>query len=215
MIEPPTPGRDGGRSPLVDLLPTFTPFHAWFNAVPVAAPTIASGHSAWFGLERLKAGDNIDQELLVSGIEAELLPADVLGAYGGSSPLAWGDAGGLAAAIVVGIDLPIQRGAWTSAPALVPGIETTQTTGQTIGGDTRVLWYATFPTGKLTDTTPNKWHLVKSWGPVVSRIPQGRNLDIALIVRRSMIHNQTGNVFGHASIIVTAGLANTQAAFSR
>lgn len=213
--EPQQPSRQGGRTPFADLLPTFQPVSGWFTAITVAAPAIAAGNSAWYGLRRVKVQTNNDQELLINGIEAEALPADVDGT-GGSGSMAWGSASGLRAALVVGVDLPIQPGAWTSAPAAIAGIETSGTyLNSSQVEDSRIIWFASLPTGKFTDTAPQKWHIVKSWGAFTKRVTAGRSLDIALVVNRTAVNGLSGTIYGFGSVTVSAGLTETQDAFSR
>lgn len=213
--EPLPPWRSGLRSPFTDLLPVFRPVHGWFQSIAVAAPQIATGQSAWYGLQSVAVTLDNDQELQLNGVEAEVLPCDVDGAGGATSPIAWGTSAGIGAALVVGIDLPVQFGAWTSAPSMVPGVETTGDYANTPAArGSGVLWYTSLPTGKYTDTVPNKWKTVKSWGAFTARVTQGRRLDIALVVRRSAIHNITGNLYGYGAVTVTAGQVEGQAAFS-
>lgn len=213
--EPIAAARYGMRSPLTDLLPVFRPVHGWFSSIAVAAPQIQTGHSAWYGLQRIQVTTDNDQELQINGVEAEMLPTDPDGAGGASSPLAWGTTAGIGAALVIGIGLPIQFGEWSSAPTLVPGIETTGDFANTpLARGSSILWFASFPTGKYTDATPNKWKTIKSWGAFTARVTQGQTLDVALVVRRSQIHNLTGNVYGYGAVTVTAGQVEGQAQFS-
>jgi len=200
---PPAPAlRRAGRSPLADILPTFETLAGWFRAIEVDAPSIPTGNFAWFGLSRTIIHATNDQEIWLAGITAELMPPDVDGAAGGSA-LAWGESTGLGAALVVGANLPIQLGQWTASPATVAGLGDSAI--NTVGTQCRPLWSTTFPTGKMTDSTPNKWHIAKNFAPLVYRFAAGSSLDIALVVNRVPIDGETGTIYGYASVQANVG----------
>lgn len=195
---PPAPG--SSRPVLLDVLPEFEALHVSTSRVPVANPTITAGHSAWYKLGSWDSG-LIGYEFGVMGGIIEMLPPDVDGAGidSGANPLAWGAVTGLGAAIVVGFGLPGEFQAWSSGPADVPGVETAGSASISGRNGRSFLMVATFPTGKLSATTPNKGVVVRNFAPCMKRAGSAP-LDVSLVVRRTKVHGLTGNLYGLFSV---------------
>jgi hypothetical protein len=186
---------------------------AYFTIVEAAAPVIAAGASAWFGLRRINVRQQLAQEIRVIGVHYHLLPCNSTGAalQGAAAPIAWGDAQGLTAAIVVGVNLPIQLGAWSSAPAFIAGIDgvaaapVAASRVTSIGTTRYITAPIRFPTGTFADVrcnvNTNSIDLAGEQYPVRS----GENLDVALVMSRDYIHGVTGQVCGLAQVGLVLG----------
>lgn len=200
---PPTPpgavpGRPGAASsPLAPVFPTTFVVPAGFCLVPVPAGlSIPQGMQAWYGLRRVTIGRDTAGELSLFGAEIEMLPPDVDGAANGViDRTPWGDTVGATAAIVVDINLPFTaEGAWTAAPAHIPGIEgfagsPPPHTRVVQPGSPGYFIVRHFPPGKFTDTTPAQKTVISSAAPYIMRLPEGSRLDVALVVARTYVHN--------------------------
>ncbi|GMV73011.1 MAG: hypothetical protein DYG93_11230 [Leptolyngbya sp. PLA2] len=171
-----------------------------FTAIAVSNPTI--GASAWFKFQSLRVG--IDGELAqpsaVSWIGVEMLPTD----NAGSAGIAWGDARGHGAAIVIGRNLPGPFQEWYSYPSNVVGVETSGVSLLLGRSTLESLFVTTFPTGKYNDAAPNKGAPVRYF-PHPARLRRGDSLDMCLVVRGSQINGQTGTLTG--GVIVQVAVA--------
>ncbi|MFN0133189.1 MAG: hypothetical protein ACKVW3_11780 [Phycisphaerales bacterium] len=203
LAEPPASAREQGSWPkLLNILPPQRVISCFEHEIVIPASTdfgpSATPLSAWWGIESINVPDETGEQLAWAGYDLELLPTDSQGSAntptgGAASSTGWGATNGLGAAIVIGVNLPITRKTWSFAPAYVPGLE-----GAAAGldlsspksGPEYHAW--TFPTGKYSDTTPNKLYLPKSFLPSVVPLPNGARLDVALVVRRSQLGTVSG-----------------------
>ncbi len=198
-----------GVADLLGLLPSVSAFQAWFAQISVPVGLTASaGDSAWFTFGSIRIPQDMPPSALV-GLDVELLPTDNAGAGDGvaASPLAWGDARGRAAALVVSRDLPGPFQTWSFRPANLPMVETTGLLGQR--SSARYFYVSRFPTGKLNDTAANKMRAAERWAPHVYRLPSGSRLDFALAVRASAVTGGVGVRQLCGDVLVTAYLATT------
>lgn len=196
---------------------------AWFAWIEVANPTINSGDSAWFGLRKINVADWLSQEVRVLGLHYRILPMDVAGVgYSGmSAPLAWGEATGMSAAIVIGCNLGIDVGRWVSKPAWVAGLNvsampiwqrnsgTSTSASGAVPGSPQMPQYLfgplRFPTGQLSDVSPNVAESDISLQGDMSPVRYGDTLDVALVVDRAFINGRTGQIAGFAQVDLVLG----------
>jgi hypothetical protein len=190
-------------------LPGFRSMSGYFRSINFkSAVTIPSGLSAWYGLNRIRVDADTAQDVLVASIQAELMSTDpdATGANtGAASPNDWGTAQGQGAAIVVGIDLPIELNEWTAAAYYGPDVEA--------GGNDLVsqrmlspyMWTLGFPPGKWGASTLERIVVTRSFVPFVQRVTKGSSIDIALVVRGSQISGITGQICGLAKVDVCLG----------
>lgn len=220
----PAPTRALPRSPFTDLLPSARMVLAFFQTIGVtlpAAPT--SDVAAWYGLRRLNVVEDTGQEITVFGARFELLPCNT-GATaidGAANGIAWGDARGVTAAIVIGRRLPIQVGQWKYAPCFLPAIGlaaesgTADDTGVRNAGQADYLHVETFPTGAFGDATPNKLAEYRNISPYNNRVRDGDTLDVALVMRKSYVGGQTNKVIqGYARVELYIGQTDIEAPFT-
>lgn len=204
LADPADAAQRRARSPLVDLLPTFDVWGAWFTELDVSSPTIDAGVSAWYGLRRIHVDRDTGQEVGISGFQLTLLPADVDGAAD-LDALGWGSTTGIAAAIVIGTNLPITAGGWSSGPAHMPGIEDAAPCHLSVTPGRRYIHVQPFPTGKFTDTVPAQVSIIREFGAFVYRVPVGSTIDVALVCRRAQVHAQSGKIYGYADCRLKLG----------
>lgn len=189
---------------------------AYFHQISVAAPTITSGEQAWYGLRRIDARRDLGGDAVLMGVRYVMKPSDsaAAGITGVATPLAWGDAQGLSAAIVVGKRLPIQLGVWSSYAAHVPGIDAGGTAAaHTINSASvrpaEYLSWKSFPTGTWSDTKPEDKESYDDFGGECMEIRQGETVDVALVMRGSYVSGQTGTIVGLADVRLLFALAET------
>lgn len=192
MVAPQTLGPDDRKmraeTPLSFDLPQAFARAAWWwqIAVPIGQ-VFTAGMSAWFGLRRLRVGVDVPQCAL-AGATFIMLPCDSAGAgFGGTPGIAWGDARGISAAVVVDRGLHwVQVGAWTSGPANLPAIETAGL-GTNPDSPRDYLIAQGYPPGLWSDTTPNKWEPITRTLPLLARLPVGDVLDVAVVFNSAQI----------------------------
>lgn len=219
-------------------LPEFMPISVGFDVIPVTAGmSISAGNSAWYGLERVipiatlqtsppTAAQQlanpivIGQQFYLNSIAGEMRPCDKDGngltgvtginATGGGAPeaLAWGDRTGLTAAILIGVNLPITKGAWTQAPCVIPGLETNAAGTRLQVNAPRHIARLRWPTGQINDTTDNFTLPTRSYGALVNRFIENMSLDVALVVRGSQINGASANKYlvGFLDLTMTIGV---------
>lgn len=170
---------------------------AYFHqiAAPIGA-VIPARCSAWYGLSSLSPGQNGLPEFGFAGCDVDMLSPDVSGTgitgqvnpVAGADPkaVAWGDANGNGCAMVVGINLPCGVGAWSYAPADIPGMDpgvgygAARTLGSQNGANDYLL-VEHFPPGDLGLGTG--W--IRAFRNIlgsVRPVPTGSRLDIALVI---------------------------------
>lgn len=202
------PARSRGSSIFTDHLPSYVVKGAGFHMIGVSAPVIASGHSAWYGLRRIRFEKDFPEAQLV-GYRMTLMPTNPSGAtVSGVTGLAWGGRGGTSAAVVIGQSLThVTPGQWTSAAAYIPAIETpsnpSPTNTRLFGIDENIPEYIaveSFPTGDFADTTPNKITPARTFAPFVYTFRSGTTLDVALVVSRAHVNGQTGTIIGMVDV---------------
>ena len=177
------------------LFPTYRIRHAYFNWCEVpAALNVGSGNAFLFGLGRIQSPGDIGQEFTLFGANFSLLPCNVNGVdykgfFGGASTVPWGDRDGTGAAIIIGRNLPMTKGAWTAANVYAPGIGFASIQENSGMEETTAEYFAvqSFPTGALvapadTTTVLNKINPGRQFAPYASRITAGQTLDVALAV---------------------------------
>lgn len=210
-------GASRNRTPLVELLPQYITRRAWFTEIATAGgPTIATGHSAWYGLRRIDVAGAIGEDLGLFGTRFEMLPCNTNGAVAASAGTAgsWGDAKGNKAAIVVGKNLPITLNAWSSAKAFIPGVEwaTAGTAGLLVEDQEgpEILGSRGFPPGTLNDTAPQRHVDPIVSAPWVSPFRESDFLDVALVVNKAQFDTMKGSshiVVGFAHMTLFLGRA--------
>lgn len=190
-LPPPAPSIP---SPLVSLFPTLRNWNFGIAEIPInganatQSPSIAATAAAWYGLGRIRVDVDTGNEIGFAGYDVQLLPADVNGTVtpqSGATPAAWGNSLGTLAAVVIGQNLPIEPGQWSGAPAFVPGIDGNAANTELPHNPPPYLAVIGFPTGKLTDTAPNKLRQQYMSGASLVRITRGSTLDIAIVLNRA------------------------------
>lgn len=186
---------------------------AYFTIAQVTNPTIIAGQSAWFGLRKIAVRQELAQEIRILGVHYYLLPTNpnATALNGAATPLAWGDALGMSAAIVVGVNLPVQLNAWSSAQAYIAGIDSIAASPATSSRLTAsnvpryICAPIRFPTGSLDQVTPNfNAGFITLEGDQYP-VRAGETLDVALVINRDQISGQTGQVCGLAQVGVICG----------
>jgi hypothetical protein len=211
------PGRV--RSPATYLAPRARLIPAYFSIARVNAPVIRPNQAAWYGLRRVRVG--IDSgELLVRGVTGYTYSPDYTGeanddsATFGVSSLPWGGIRGIKACVIVGRNLPITVGAWTSATVHAAGIGlcTSAANGDPNARNnlpTVAEYFARlrFPPGRWYDvnndaTTAVVLPHVKPFMGAGARVRNGETLDVALVLDRATINGQNGQIVGLAELDV-------------
>jgi len=187
---------------------------AYFTRINLTAPTIAAGQSAAYGLMKLDVRQRFGQEARVLGVHFHLLPCDVNGTGLGTAsatPLPWGDARGLSAALLVGVDLPTQLGAWSSLTAYAAGLELNQASppasaaASIVTGARYLCSPIRFPTGTFDQVTPNFNSGTISFEGDQAPVLAGESLDVALVMDRVFVTGQTGQICGCAQLGIVIG----------
>jgi len=210
------------KSPFSESLPQFVVERAYFHGIATPVTT-AWTNEGWYGLRSIRPKD-FGAEFAFAGCAMTLLPSDSDGgALTGfaTTPIGWGDTRGLGAAIVVGKNLGITQGAWTDKPAYIPGIDFGDASPNANGLVTptgsfhKYLVIQGFPTGKFRDTAPNKPPFRWSFAPHLHRFAGADSLDVALVVRGSIINNiAAGTIVGLAEIDLTIGRVDSDRDFT-
>jgi hypothetical protein len=96
----------------------------------------------------------------------------------------WGTSSGFGGAVVVGADLPIAQGEWSSGPD-VPFVNLPNASAanewRSAGRDWFTFHYAT---GTLSDTAPSVVYRSSQTTPLCQMLTQGRTLGVALVFRK-------------------------------
>jgi hypothetical protein len=189
-----------------------------FRNIPLAAPSINSGFSAWYGLGSWRP-DDLGGEAALVGYSAVLNPCNYSGVADGefsttANIAAWGTALGGGAAVVIGVDLPCVLGRWSSGPANVPLVEPGSqgvAAAYASGLDERVTVHFPPNTTDLANPVPRLF-VAQQFTPLHVPITRGRRLDVALVVRRSQVHGVTrsAGIVGHVSVSCMLGLSRTR-----
>lgn len=205
--------QDGNRGLLDQFVGAFT-LGCGFRSIPLTGVSIAAGCSAWYGLGSWTP-NQIGGEAAWCGYSAELnAPNSVPSADGEftttGNMAAWGTELGGGAAIVMGLDLPCNLGAWSSGPANVPWVEPSGTTFS-INPDERVIVHFPPCTGSFASPIP-RLVVSQMMTPLHIPVTQGRRLDVALVVRRSQVNGitKTSGIVGHCAVSLTLGSIRTR-----
>ncbi len=202
------PARARGSSIFTDHLPSYVVKGAGFHMISVAAPVIAAGHSAWYGLRRIRFEKDFPEAQLV-GYRMTMMPTNPSATtVSGVNGMAWGGRTGTTAAVVIGQNLThVTPGQWSSAAAYIPAIESASSPSpahtQLFGIDESIPEYIaveSFPTGDYADTTPNKITPARTFAPFVFTFRSGTTLDVALVVSRQHINGQNGTIIGMVDV---------------
>ncbi len=210
------PERKADRSPLTSIFPQMDVIEAWFDGALPLLPdpfNIGSTESAWFGLQRVRIPKDFGQEILLYGVSVDLAPPDTDGT-GGAGAIGWGTTRGTGAAIVIGMDLPIQLGSWRQGPGSIPRVETGATTSGPLTDRRQAAWIDTFnfPSGKLSDTTPTRLIHSRNYSPAVYRITNNHSLDVALVVRGTQLSGSgIRQIYGSGKVVLNVMRSNSLA----
>lgn len=199
-IYPPASLR-GQERPLVMQYPLLRVAPFGFRSIPLDGTAIAASCSAWYGLKRLTP-DSVGQQFFLNGYQAVLSACNVTPAadseYAAADQAAWGTVDGTGAAIVIGTNLPVTPGAWTSGPNNVFGVELNVVDMPAVTNN--IVLH--FPPGKQEDAPRPALYQSTQTTPLAIMVPQGATLDVALVVRRAQVNGITkidgiiGRVFG-------------------
>lgn len=203
-----SPASRSARTPLIDELPAYLIASGYFTEIdcPAAGFAPAVGQAAWYGLQSVRIDEDLGQEGALLAISADLRPTDsTAGATppAGGTAAPWGNVWGTNAAIVVGMNLPITMNGWSTAPCNIPGVTVAAPGLVSAQGLSPYLWRTSFPSGKWSDTIPQRNYLTVSTAPLVQRLVQGRRLDIALVLNRAQAISAAGSGFkfvGYADV---------------
>lgn len=195
---------------------------AAFSWIDVNLPSLEvgdAGLSYWYGLRSIDVGKSFAQQVRVLGLHYRLLPCDVagVGLAGMSNPLPWGDAAGLSAAILVGINLPCRVGTWALARCYAQGLNigalpiwqrnTGQIDGTAADPDLPRLLFGPlrFPTGQFSDVSPNVAESDVSLQGDCAPVVLGERIDVALVVYPGYVANRNGQIAGFAQVDLVLG----------
>lgn len=192
---------------------------AWIDVNLPALEIGDAGLSYWYGLRSIDVGKAFAQQIRVLGLHYRILPADVngVGLAGMSNPLPWGDAAGLSAAILIGVNLPCRVGAWSLARCYAQGLNVgglplwQRNTGAIDGSASdpdlpRLLFGPLrFPTGTFGDVSPNVAESDISLQGDCAPLVLGDRLDVALVVYAGYVANRTGQIAGFAQVDLVLG----------
>lgn len=187
------------RSPIIDALVPGAFVDAFFDGltIPASSGEVAAGSAAWFGLRSIDITNQT--EIIVAGADFEMVSTD----YQSASNVQWGDKFGNRAALVIGINLPIEEGQWKGAPCLIPSL--VDANGN---HGSRYLYWQTFPPGDYAAATPFKVYPKKHFGFLVQRVPYGRTLDMAFVMHRDEFNaaeSAGGTINGYGNVKVHVG----------
>lgn len=207
------------RSPLTDLFPTFQTAHAYFTQISVESSFDPGASPAIYGLRRLRPGVDFGDEFSLFSLEGSALPPDTGGngiPSGTYEALAWCDSDKTArqAALVVGINLPMEPGTWMQWDACpVPGMHDGESGLRSQQSQSPVLWFGHLPPGSLdTLTTIPSRTFARSWAPFVYRISMGQSLDVGLVVAGAAVPWNTTNsvIVGYAALQLGLGMSTNR-----
>lgn len=188
----PQDGIGSGRSWLQNAVPEPVVFQGSFSHISVPASWTADGQSAWYPLILHRFDDNYRNGLGLFQVSWDLYAPDVNGTLG-TNPLAWGTAYGAAARIVLAKNPAISAaGVWTPHPALVAGVED-GTNHENITGV--YVYDVSFPTGRITDSTPTRDRGSIHFGWNAVRFGPGDLFVAALVIRGTVIEGSSGTKF--------------------
>lgn len=178
------------RSPLVDALPTYEPYHCGARELvidPATAPALVAGQNAGaYGLLRINVDADTGGEIALAGFDIQLLPADVNGTAVASAGTvtAWGNNTGTASAIIVGANLPITPQGWIGGIWPVPGLDLLAGSPSLRVADNSAQYLCVqgFPTGAISDAAPNKPNHRYMSGATLYRVTRGQTLDVAFLL---------------------------------
>lgn len=192
-VAPPLQGQDAFND-LVGQLPGSRPLAGGFSSIAVANNVlIPVGKSAWYKFQEIEVPRELG-ECAIFGADFRLMPTDSTASGDLTTHPGWGDASGTAAWVVIdtGLGLPYQQ--WTGMDTHLPGVETAAgSPGILLGRGARgYLFPEPFPSGTYVDATPGKAGIITRIAPFVVRVRAPQTIDMALVVRRSQIHNLGG-----------------------
>lgn len=171
--------------------------------IPINNPTIAAGTSAWYGLKSWRVGENL-RPCFFNGYRFELSATNPTAAVDSDyttagNIAAWGNADGYGAAVVIGINLGINEGQWSSGPNNIPFVETA-VGAEGVGPAERFVLH--FAPGSQGDTPRPFVSRVSQTTPLAIVLGERTSLDVALVVRQSQVNGVTrsdgiiGRIFG-------------------
>lgn len=207
-----------GERPLLDAFIGAGVVTCGFRNIPLAAPSINTGASAWYGLGSW-GPDDLGGEAALVGYSALLNPPNYTPVAdqeftNTATIAAWGTSFGSGAAVVIGTDLPCVRGQWSSGPANVPLVEpgaVGSASTYASGVDERITLHFPPSTALAADPVP-RLVLAQQFTPLHIPITRGRRLDVALVLRRSYVHGvtRTAGITGYLSVSCLLGLSRTR-----
>lgn len=193
--------RQDVKPQLVDVLPTLVHRVVYATEINLPANTDfgASGEnvSACYNLGSFKPLGNMGEEFALVGANLELSPSDSAGglttvALGAASSTGWGATDGYSAAVVVMENSGIAPKTWAPMAVFAPGLENFSFCLDSPDPPPEYVEVTTFPTGKLSDTTPNKLYLPISYLPTQRPITGSDSVDIILAIRRTQLATVSG-----------------------
>jgi hypothetical protein len=206
------PGRNQ-RSPLIDLLPTFSqPIEAGFLQLQTPSTTVTAGDGQvlWYGLRSVSIPEDLSQEVALFGIDYLVASPNPLGS-GDAAP--WGDINRKGAAVIIGKNLPVSEGLWYTGSTGIRGLGGPGDSASTQKRQ-RFISVIRLPDGDYgnTDATAvadlaSRKYVQNSirFGPFVHRLSAGERLDIALVFLPGNTDNygEDGHVLnGHVDVNV-------------
>lgn len=222
--------RSAQRSAVLDELPDIITIDGGFSEIAVYQAQAAITRAAWHPIIHMPI-DQLGQEVWLNQIVVEQTAADVAGTFE-TDAVPWGRAYdgdtravGKGAAIVVGVDLPVDfypdNGSghnspnWSDAPFTFPGFNngpTNATRGlqQPAEPDRSYLWKLGWCPGKLTDATPFSRIVTRNFGLLGRRLPRGRSIDVALVLRPGVFAGANDDTFIYGQCNVTLFFGPTQ-----
>lgn len=219
VVTTPAGPRAASRSPLTDLFPTFETAHAYFTEISIAGSFDPGTDPAIFGLRRLRPGVDFGDEFSLFSLEGAALPPDTGGngiPTGTFEAYAWcqSDPTARGAALVVGINLPMEPGAWSAWPGCpIPGVHAGETALRSPQSQSSVLWFGHLPPGALDPlaTIPSRT-FARSWAPFVKRVSMGQTLDVGLVVAGAEVPWATTNgvIVGYGALQLGLGMSTNR-----
>lgn len=208
-------------SPLRDVMPTFIAIPFWFAQAAINLPVaITNNQALWYGLNRV-APSVMGQEFVLAGYDLSMRPTDSAPTAGDG--IGWGSTDGFSARLVIGRNLPFQAlRTWEtqdfSGANMTGASGALQALGKVnpdFGPD--YIARETFPTGKLSDATPNPKEIRQHFAEQY-RVTFGQTLDVALVIRsNAAITGGAGakTVYGMIEGILRVGLTKATQPWSR
>lgn len=189
---PRVPVRSSSR-PLVDQLIGSFDLPFFFQAIPTssAAPNVSAGASAWFGLASWSVPDDTRGQAVWIGTRCQLGPCNPTGAASSDfsvvgTQATYGTVDGMGFAVVVGLNLPCVRGAWSEGPGTVPMVEGSSSSASSLWNgqgqaQNRAVFHA--PPGSFASSpwpTAERYIATSPAGVVLS---ESARIDVAVVVR--------------------------------